>query len=216
MPLYCRLIAVLLLCTPALAQDDRPRLELEPRFNLNGGGFQAVSGSMSAGFGFEREHYNFHFDGTYNTARKADYVDPTTNLTVYNPHGNIESVGGSIYGRTTGGYLLGCTGGYSRLRTTLFNKDGYGMGCGGGRDFYHVTCPMCNDYGSFRLTAEFGLVPLPGKPDQENGVTFHFTVPSPTTGGHVFFDERSFVGWISTGGHLHHDATTNIGFLFRF
>lgn len=204
-----KLLFAVLLAGLCHAQDTRPKLELEPRINLNGGGYQLVSGSMSAGVGLERTHFNFHVAGTYDAARKIEWTPIKDNT---NPHGNVESLSASVFGRTTGGYLVGCSGGYGRARTTLFTKTGYGVDCGGGRDFMHISCPMCRDYGSIRLTAEFGIFPLPGKADQEDGFTINLFAPSPAAGGHFFFHVRSFVGWISGK----HDASTNIGLLMRF
>src|SRR5208282_5227470 len=73
-------------------QDTRPRLEFEPRLNLNGGGFQPVSGSMTAGTGMEDDHLAWHVFGTYDAATKATYEvgnSPSTYAIISNPHGNI-------------------------------------------------------------------------------------------------------------------------------
>jgi hypothetical protein len=98
----------------AWSQDVRPRLELEPRLNLNGGGFQKVSGSMTAGMGMEDTYLSWHVSGSYDAARKAN--DGTDN----NTHGNIRSVGGSFFGRPSGGWLFGADGSYASLRTKTF------------------------------------------------------------------------------------------------
>lgn len=195
----------------AWSQDVRPRLELEPRLNLNGGGFQKVSGSMTAGMGMEDTYLSWHVSGSYDATRKAN--DGTDN----NAHGNIRSVGGSFFGRPSGGWLLGADGSYARLRTANYSKIGWGIGVGGGHDWMHATCPNCDGEGSVRLTVTYGL-PLHGF-DTEQGFTAHFTVPSPMeTDRHVFFDVQSFVGWIKTSPHggYTHDASSSLGLLFRF
>jgi hypothetical protein len=199
----------------AVAQDSRPRLELEPRLNLNGGGFQLLSGSMTAGTGMEEEHFSWHVFGTYNAAKKAEHTDLKDNT---NPHGNIRVIGGRLWGRTSGGWLFGTSGSYAQLRTTNYSKVGWGIGVGGGHDWMHATCPNCvGPPTSLRLTVEYGL-PL-HKVDAEQGFTANFYVPSPVeTGRHVFFHVSSFAGWIKTSpnGHYGHDGSGSIGVLFRF
>src|ERR1700676_742259 len=92
------------------AQDTRPRLELEPDINLNGGGFQIISGSLQGGLGMEETHAEFHFYGRYDAARKSEDTPTQANS---NPHGNVRTLGGSVFGRTSGGWLFGASGGYS-------------------------------------------------------------------------------------------------------
>lgn len=182
--------------------DTRPRLEFEPRMNLNGGGFQNVSMSMSGGVGMEQRHLSWHFYGTYNAAKK------TNDGTGSNPHGNIRSLGGELFYRTGSRWLLGGDYGYSQLRTTNYSKTGRGWDVGGGRDF------AVSDQ-SMRLVVTYAL---PAGEYSQQGLTFHYMLPSPMNGGHVFFDERVWAGWLKTGryGHYTHDASTTFGLLFRF
>jgi hypothetical protein len=203
------------------AQDKRPRLELEPRMNLNGGGFQLVSGSMTAGTGMEDDHLAWHVFGTYDAATKATYEignSPSTYAVISNPHGNIRTVGGSIYGRTSGGWLFGTEGSYSQLRTTDYTKVGWDIGVGGGHDWMHARCPTCSEgsFTSLRLTVEYSIPTHPGRPDTDNGFTAEFTVPSPIeTDRHVFFNVHAYSGWICDP-KCGTDGSASYGVLFRF
>jgi hypothetical protein len=203
------------------AQDKRPRLEFEPRLNLNGGGFQLVSGSMTAGTGMEDRHLAWHVFGTYDAATKATYEtgnSPSTYAVISNPHGNIRTVGGSLYGRTSGGWLFGTEGSYTQLRTTAYTKATWGIGVGGGHDWMHATCPTCSEgsFTSVRLTVEYGIPTHPGQPDTENGFTAEFTMPSPIeTDRHVFFKVNAFGGWICDP-KCGSDGSASYGVMFRF
>ena len=211
------LLAVTSRCQPRPAVqfpgDTRPRLEFEPRFNLNGGGFQDTSGSMTGGFGMELEYLSWHAYGTYNAAAKADYLDASTNLYVHNPHGNIRSAGGSLFGRTSSRWLFGIKGSYSSLRTTMFDKIGWGIDAGLGRDWMHATCPNCNqgEFASLRLIGSCGL-PVHRGHDVEQGCGGDLYLPSPATGKHFVFHVTTFVGVVNGG----HDASSSLGMMFRF
>lgn len=233
-----RCIAALPLCSMAcLAQspatsavsavyDHRPRLELEPRLNLNGGGFQIVSGSMTGGFGMENLHTVWHVYGTYNAAKKYEYTDLKDNT---NPHGNVRSIGGQAFYRTTGGWLVGGYGSYASLHTTNYDKVGWNAGVGAGKDFTG-TCPNCvGPPTSMRLILLYGVpvhcytqtnfhcfIPTI---DVEQGITAEYWVPSPSeTRRHVFFNVNAFAGIIkiSEHGHYTHDGGSSMGLLFRF
>ena len=194
--------------------DTRPRLELLPRLNLNGGGFQPVSASMTGGTGMETQNLIWHVYGTYDAARKVEWTDLADNT---NPHGNIRSVGGDLLGRTSKGWLFGVEGGYSQLRTTNYSKTRRGIGVGGGKDWASLTCPTCNDSTSLRLTLFYGL-PINANPDTEQGFTAECTIPSPAESHrHVFFKVSAFAGWIDVPGKgITHDGSSNMGLLFRF
>jgi len=202
-------------------------LELEPRLNLNGGGFQIVSGSMTGGLGMENEHTIWHIYGTYNAARKYEYTDFANDT---NPHGNVRSLGLQAAYRTSSGWLLPfIQGSYASLRTTNYDKVGWGLGVGAGRDFM-ATCPNCaGPSTSMRLVILYGipvkcytqsnfhcLIPTV---DVEQGITAEYWVPSPTeTQRHVFFNVNAFAGIIKTTehGHYTHDGGSSMGLLFRF
>jgi len=206
-----QLLFIALMVSLAQAQDTRPKLELEPRLNLNGGGFQTVSGSMTGGVGFEGLHYIWHLSGTYDAAKKVEYTDLKDNT---NPHGNIESLQGRVWYETDGGWLFGCSGSYARLRTTLYRKEAFGSACGAGYDFFNVTCPNCSgNPTSVRFTAEYGL-PVNHGPDEEHGFTFNFWVPSPAASDRrFFFHVLANAGWVSGHGH---DGGAGFGVLMRF
>ncbi len=202
-------------------QDRRPRLEFEPRLSLNGAGFQLVSGSMTAGAGMEDKHFAWHVYGTYDAATKATYEtgnSPSTYAVVTNPHGDIRSVGGSAWGRTSGGWLFGASSSYASLRTTDYDKISWGAEVGAGHDWMHATCPNCSGPPtSLRLTVQYGL-PLDGwnKKDTENGFTADFYVPSPIeTNRHIFFHATAFAGWVCDP-KCGHDGSASDGVLFRF
>lgn len=208
-----------LLALAARAQDTRPRLELEPRINFNGGGFQAVSASMTAGAGMENKHFVWHVSGTYDAAAKADYLDKSTNLYVHNPHGNIRSVGGNLFARTSSGWLFGTAGYYASLRTTDYSKSAWSVAAGIGHDWMHATCPTCKGETSLRLLVLYGPLNSFTKPDIEHGFTADVTIPSPIeTKRHVFFGVRAFAGWIKTSatGSYGHDAGASLGIRLRF
>jgi hypothetical protein len=195
----------------ASSQDMRPRLELEPQLDLNGGGYQKVSGSISAGTGMEEKHLLWHVSGTYDAAKKAEWTPLKDNT---NPHGNVRSVGAEVYGRTSGGWLFGASGGYAQLRTTNYNKHDWGLGIGLGKDFAHLTAPNANEgqSTSLRATVEYGL-PIHSTKDRESGFTMRMIVPSPSeTQRRVFFDTQAFVGWINGST----DASTSLGLILRF
>ncbi len=182
--------------------DTRPRLELETRLNLNGGGFQVVSASMTGGLGMEQRHLSWHAYGTYNAARK------TNDGTGPNPHGNIRSLGGELFYRTGSRWLFGGDYGYGSLRTTNYSKIGQGYDFGGGRDF-------SVDQTSMRLIVTYSL---PSGQYRQSGLNAHFMLPSPLSGGHFFFDQRFWAGWLKAGpfGHYAHDASVSFGLLFRY
>jgi hypothetical protein len=205
------------------SSDYRPRLELEPRFNLNGGGFQSISASMTGGAGMETDHFAWHLSGTYNAARKVNDGDQP------NPHGDIRSLGADIFGRTSGGWLFGLSGSYASLHTTNYDKVGWGLGIGGGKDFASITCPDCAGHSSMRLLVEYGIptscyyahelrcvVP---RVDVEQGVSVRVILPSPAeVHRHVFWDTTVFEGWIKTsqtGGYVT-EATMTTGLMLRF
>lgn len=195
-------IVIIALTLTAWAQDIRPRLELEPRLNLNGGGYQTVSGSMTGGLGMEDTHFLWHVSGTYDAARK------TNDGTLDNPHGNARDLDAEVFGRSSNGWLFGAGGHFSQLRTTNYSKTGWFTEAGFGKDF----CPEC-DYHSFsgRLTFSYRL-PV-HKVNVEQGFDIHFLVPSPAnTSRHIFFDEHVFAGWYKGN----HDANMSLGVLFRF
>jgi hypothetical protein len=205
---------IILLALGVRAQDTRPRLELEPQLNLNGAGFQLVSGSMTAGAGMEENHFNWHVFGTYDAAKKDDWDSLNANL---NPHGNVRSVGGSLWGRTSGGWLFGASGSYAQDRTTLYTKDSWGIGVGAGHDWMHATCPTCNpgEFATVRLTVEYALPTQKGN-DVEHGFLANFWVPSPIeTQRHFFFHVTGGAGWVcdpSCGAY----GSSSFGILFRF
>lgn len=223
--IFLGIIIILALCGQIKCQtfDDRPKLELEPRLNLNGGGFQLVSGSMTGGTGMETKHLVWHVYGTFDEARKTNDGDQP------NPHGNIRSLGANLFGRTSGGWLFGTEGSYAQLRTTNYDKTGWGLAVGGGKDFMELHCPNCNGTTSLRLTMLYAIpaqctytqslhCTIP-KVDVEQGISARVMIPSPVeTTRHVFFDVNTFAGWIRTTstGPLTHDASTSIGVLFRF
>jgi hypothetical protein len=182
--------------------DTRPRLELETRLNLNGGGFQVVSASMTGGVGMEQRHLSWHAYGTYNAARK------TNDGTGPNPHGNIRSLGGELFYRTGSRWLFGGEYGYGSLRTTNYSKIGRGYDFGGGRDFSVAQTSM-------RLIVTYAL---PSGAYRQSGLNAHFMLPSPLSGGHFFFDERFSAGWLKAGpfGHYAHDASVSFGLLVRY
>lgn len=211
-------LLLLLFCGLAVAQDHRPRLELEPDFNLNGGGFQPVSVSMTGGTGMEMEHFIWHVRGTYDTARKVN--DGTVN----NNHGNVRILSSDLFGRT-GNWLYGTSAYYANLRTTNYTKNAWGVAVGGGHDWFHVSFPNSErgSFSSLRLIVLYGLpiATIRGKSnaDTENGFEARFTIPSPIeTDRHVFFEESTSVGWIRTSstGHYNSDASASFGVLFRF
>jgi hypothetical protein len=171
----------------------------------------------------EIEHFSWHLHGTYNAARKTNDGDQP------NPHGDIRSLGADIFGRTSGGWLFGFSGSYASLHTTNYDKVGWGLGIGAGKDFGSITCPNCIGRSSMRVIFEYGIptscyyerelrCTLP-QVDVEQGVTGRVLVPSPAESKrHVFFDVSSFVGWIKvcqTCGYGH-DATTTMGLMLRF
>lgn len=207
--------------------DHRPRLEFGPRLNLNGGSFQPVSASMSAGFGMENQHFIWRIIGTYNAAKKYEYTDLKDNT---NPHGNIRSISTMIAYRTTGGWLLPVIrSSYAQLRTTNYNKVGWSAAIGIGKDFT-ATCPNCNSGPvSMRLEVLYSipvhcytetnfhcLIPTV---DVEQAIVAHYTVPSPSeTQRHVFWEVAASAGFIKTSehGHFTHDGGAWMGPLFRF
>lgn len=212
--------------------DTRPRLELEPRLNLNGGGFQEVSGSMTGGFGMEREHFGWHVSGTYDAAKKKTYFTPDGD--VINPHGNIRSIGGQVCGRTTGGWLFCGSASYASLRTTNYDKVGRGVGLGVGYDFKHLRCPNCNDRGphTARLILTYG-VPVTcnsfslhcaiAAVDVEQGVKADWYVPGPLEPDwhgwkRPIFHVMAYAGIIKTSEHgaYTHDASASMGLMWRF
>jgi hypothetical protein len=235
------LLSMLLYVVSALAQatppveisyDTRPRLELEPRVNLNGAGFQLVSPSITGGAGMEMDRLTWHVYGTYDAAKKAEWTDASSNS---NPHGDVRSVGGSVGYRFANGWLIIAQGSYASLHTTLFDKVGWGLGVGAGYDFHHLTCPNCNGSTSARLTLTYGLplhcaettttvaalhctVP---EYDVEQGAQANFTLPSPLEAGRPvwkpYFHAMAFAGVIKTGGQsLTHDGSGSMGLLWRF
>lgn len=212
------LLVLVLIARAAFAQDHRPRLEFEPDFNLNGGGFQPVSVSIAAGTGMEMEHLSWHVRGTFDTARKVN--DGTAN----NAHGNIRVLSAELFGRT-GHWLYGTSASYANLRTTNYEKNAWGVSVGGGHDWFHVSCPNCNkgSFSSMRLIVLYGLpiatIRGQSNADIEQGFQARFTIPSPIeTDRHVFFNMQTSAGWIrtSSNGHYGHDASSSFGVLFRF
>jgi hypothetical protein len=216
------LFILIILVSVCAAQDTRPKLELEPTFNLNGGGFQAVSTSISGGTGMETEHFIWHVSGTYRAARKTNDGDQP------NPHGNSRSLGLSLFGRTTGSWLFGVEGSYDELRTTNYKKTGQSISTGIGKD-WNVRGYTFRLIGSYVLPVKCYYLQggahcsLPTI-DVEQGINVHMTIPSPVQSGHaffgkyMFFDERTYAGWIKTSEHgsYTHDASTSMGMLFRF
>jgi hypothetical protein len=211
------ILAVLALVVMVVAQDTRPRLELEPRLDLNGGGFQLVSGSMTGGIGMEDEHFLWHVSASYVAAKKATYCVDNCATEIVNPHGNTRSLDANLFGRTSGGWMVGTQGFYAQLRTTDYNKTGWGIGVGGGKDWASVGCPTCNGKTSLRLIVLYFL-PI-HTVDTDQGFTAIFTVPSPSESKrHVFFNVTASAGWIKTSpssGYTH-DGSSTMGLLFRF
>lgn len=209
--------------------DKRPRLELEPRANFFGGGFQPVSASMTAGVGMEGR-FIWHVYGTYIAARKLEHTDTADNT---NPHGNIRSVGAQVGFRTDGGLLFLAQASYASLRTTNFDKVGVGAAVGMGKDFFNIHCPNCNNRGgSLRFTAMYALplrcVTYPSfhcnvpTVDVEQGAIFNVTIPSPIETNRPaylpYFHVLSSVGIIKTSEHgaYTHDASAVTGLIWRF
>lgn len=207
--------------------DSRPKLELEPQANFNGGGFNTFSGSMTGGFGMEDEHFSWHLSGTYDAAKKATYCIDEIAQCISNPHGNVRYITGSTFGRS-GTWLYGTECEFVSLRTTNYNKTSWDCDVGGGHDWMHVTNRYSDKVASMRLIVTY-ILPIKGfrridfkdlrllnKRDVENGFNFHFTLPSPIeTGRHFFFDEHLFLGWICDP-KCGHDARLSMGVLFRF
>lgn len=204
----------------SVAGDRRPKLEFEPDLNLNGGGFQPVSGSITGGFGMQREHLAWDIHGTYDTARKVN--DGTKN----NSHGNVRVLSADLCGRTTSKWLYCGYAAYANLRTTNYEKNAVSAAVGAGYDFEHVSCPNCTrgSFSSMRLIVLYGL-PLDtirGKSDadKEHAIKATFTIPSPLeTNRHIFFVTQAEGGWVRNNGlHSHYqtDGGASFGLLFRY
>jgi hypothetical protein len=167
--------------------DSRPRFVLEPSFNLNGGGFQPVSTSISGGLGLESKHLILEGLAGYHPVRKDS--DGTGD----NPKGHIRSLNARAYYRLPNYWFFGTSGGWGKLSTTNYSKQTWSMNFGAGTDV------LTKDT-SFRLSASYA----PPEFDQRNGsqgVTFQFVIPSPLEQGHVMFFEDLYVG------HLHDTIT---------
>jgi hypothetical protein len=167
--------------------DRRPRLVLEPSFNLNGGGFQPVSTSISGGLGLESKYLILEGLAGYHPVRKVN--DGTGD----NPKGHIRSLDASAYYRLPNYWFFGTSGGWGKLSTTNYSKQMWSMNFGAGTDV------LTKDT-SFRLSASYA----PPEFDYRNGsqgATFQFIIPSPLEQGHVMFFEDVYVG------HLHDTIT---------
>jgi hypothetical protein len=217
--LMTKLLLALFLTTTLFAQDHRPRLELEPDLNLNGGGFQPLSVSMAGGMGMENTHSNWHVRGIYDSARKVNDGTPG------NRHGNIRVLSGDLCGRFKNAWLVCSYAAYANLRTTNYTKNAVSAAVGIGHDWFDVSCSNCNrgSFSSMRLVVLYGL-PLDtirgrSDADKEHAIQARFTIPSPIeTDRRVFFNMSTSGGWIRTSstGHYGHDASSSFGVLFRF
>jgi len=190
------------------AQDTRPKLELSPQVDFNGGSFQPVSGSMTGGLGME-DRFLWHVSGTYRAAKKATYCNDVAGTCVVNPHGDSRTLEAQVGYRSGGGWLAIAGGSFTSLHTTLYDKTGSEMTFGGGKDLMHDTW-------SARLTAEY-VIPLPlGHTNVEHGFKVHFTMPSESATDHwIFFDETFFAGWVCDP-KCGRDASLTMGPKFRF
>jgi hypothetical protein len=167
--------------------DRRPKLVLEPSFNLNGGGFQPVSTSISGGIGLESKHLILEGLAGYHPVGKDN--DGTGD----NPKGHIRSLDASAYYRLSNYWFFGTSGGWGKLSTTNYSKQMWSMNFGAGAD-------VLKEDWTFRLSASYA----PPEFDYRNGsqgVTFQFIIPSPLEQGHVMFFETVYVG------HLHDTIT---------
>ncbi|HYU47338.1 MAG TPA: hypothetical protein VEK84_14300 [Terriglobales bacterium] len=167
--------------------DRRPRLVLEPSLNLNGGGFQPVSTSISGGLSLESKDVILEGLAGYHPVGKVN--DGTGD----NPKGHIKSLDASAYYRLPNYWFFGTSGGWGKLSTTNYSKQMWSMNFGAGTD-------MLTQDTSFRLSASYA----PPAFDYRNGsqgVTFQFIIPSPLEQGHVMFFEDLYVG------HLHDTIT---------
>lgn len=167
--------------------DRRPKLVLEPSLNLNGGGFQPVSTSISGGLGLESKHLILEGLAGYHPVGKDN--DGTGD----NPKGHIRSLDASAYYRLPNYWFFGTSGGLGKLSTTNYSKQMWSMNFGAGAD-------VLKEDWSFRLSASYA----PPEFDHRNGsqgVTFQFIIPSPLEQGHVMFFENVYVG------HLHDTIT---------
>jgi hypothetical protein len=168
-------------------------------------------------------NFIWHVSGTYNAARKVNDGDQP------NPHGDIRSLGADVFGRTTDGWLFGISGSYASLHTTNYDKVGWGLGIGGGKDFARISCPDCDTHTSMRVVVEYGIptscyyqhelrcvIPTV---DVEQGVSVRVILPSPAESHrHLFWDTATYIGWVKTSqtGSYTVDGTMTSGLLFRF
>jgi hypothetical protein len=185
--------------------DRFPHPYLMPSLNLNGGGFQAASGSMTGGVMYELPFLSIDAHGTYNAARKV--FDGTGD----NPHGNVRSLNGSVFVRLPNRlWMVGGNYGYGVLATTNYHKASGGWGVGAGRDF------LLSDT-SFRLTATYsppqGPEHSPSAGDRAQGLTMTFMLPSPITNHRVYFYQLVSASRYRDGGT---SGGMHMGVLVRF
>lgn len=143
-------------------------------FQLNGGGYSAVSQELGGGLDLELKHFLFIGSATYDNAHK------TNDGTLNNRNGHDRMLEGKAFYRFRPWYVGGGAS-WSQLATTNYTKESWRPKFGVGRDWFRE---------SYSFRGEL-MYRLPGTDHQNavQGPEFTLWFPSPATKHHVFFQQ---------------------------
>jgi hypothetical protein len=151
---------------------------------IMGGGYAPLAGEAGAGLRIDSQHFLVSAEGTYDNGHKTNDNDQP------NPSGHDRGLIGLADFRLSSGWFFGAGARWSELSTSKYTKSAWRPTFGGGKDYFHRTCPVesCDADFSMRLSVDYVL---PGS-DHDNalqGPLVTFYMPSPSAKGHFFFRE---------------------------
>lgn len=196
---YAILIALMgpLCGTAVLAQQITPRPFLYAGPEGMGGGYSPFALIGGAGLRIDAKHFLLDASAWYDNGHKVNDNDQP------NPSGHDRGLQGAAYYRLTSGWFFGAGARWSQLSTTNYHKSGGRPTFGGGKDYFHRSCPdvTCPANFSMRLGVDYVL----SGTDWQNGSQgplFTLYIPSPSAKGHIFYRE-------TVGVYRFHDTLTD-------
>jgi hypothetical protein len=151
---------------------------------LMGGGYSPLAAEAGAGLRIDSQHFLASAEGTYDNGHKTNDNDQP------NPNGHDRGLIGLADFRLSSGWFFGAGVRWSELLTSNYTKSAWRPTFGGGKDYFHRTCPVesCDADFSMRLSVDYILAGS----DHTNalqGPLVSLYIPSPSVKRHIFFRE---------------------------